>query len=202
MSDMAEELDIDISNTTTNNNNFSGGLDLKTTNTNNNTSSETLEIKPLSVTSNQTSNQSLDLKPVKVDSSNRQEVAYDPIRTDALSTLDLKPIALDVCMRTGPASLPATHICSPYQHRIGLTLLGFEVLGLAWSGETQTIVDDRPQRPVVAWGAVTPAPPTFHVGLPAHRPSPGHHRDEGGLSIRPKHAHDRGEGGLRIRLTG
>jgi hypothetical protein len=195
---MATELDIDLTNKSTNDNKINGSLGLTTNNTNNNTSSETIEVKPL----NQTSNQSMELKPVKVDSSSRQELAYDPIRTDASSTLDLRPIALDVCMRSGPASLPPTHVCSPYQHRLGLTLLGIEVFGVAWSGETQTIVDDRPQRPVVAWGPVTPAPPAFNVGLPVHHPAPPHGTDEGGLHIWPKHGDDQGEGGLRIRLTG
>jgi hypothetical protein len=194
---MATEIDVDLSN--------------KTTTDNTNKNSETIEVKPLSQTSNQTievkplsqtSNQTMDLKPVKVDSNSRQELAYDPIRTDANSTLDLKPIALDVCMRSGPASLPPTHICGPYQHRLALTLLGIEVFGVAWSGETQTIVDDRPRRPVVAWGPVTPAPQPYRFGLPVHQPSHGHYADEDGLHIWPKRAHHRDEGGLRIRLKG
>jgi hypothetical protein len=187
-----ESLDI----TLTNNNNLNGQLGLTTTNTNNNTSnttsSETIDIKPLS----QTSNQTMDLKPVKVDSNNRQEVAYDPIRTDASSTFDVKPLMFDMCMRTGPAPLPPTHICEPYHHRIGFTLLGVEVMGLSWSGESQTIVDDRARRPFVAFGAVTPAPP-HHVGLPA--PHHGHrHHHEPGLGIKRK----RDGHGLRVRLTG
>lgn len=150
--------------------------------------SQTLEVKPITQTSN--SNETLDLRPVKVDS--HQGVTYDPIRTDANSTVDLKPIALDVCMRTGPASLPPTHVCEPYQHRIGLTLLGVEVFGVAWSGETQTVVAERGGRPMIAWGPVTAAPPTVHVGLPQHGyHSQGHHSHH-----RPHH----GGGGLRIRL--
>jgi hypothetical protein len=197
---MATELDIDLTNKTTNNSTVNGALGLTTTNnnTNNNTSSETIEVKPLS----QTSNQAIELKPVKVDSNNRQELAYDPIRTDASSTVDLKPIALDVCMRSGPASLPPTHVCNPYQHRIGFTLLGIEMIGMTWSGETQTIVDDRPGRPVVAWGPVTPAPPPVHVGLPVHHHSHVRRADEGGLHIHPKHGHRVEEGGLRVRLSG
>src|SRR5262245_65086414 len=101
------------------------------------TSSETLEVKPLSQSLevkplSQTSNQTVELRPVKVDS--RQEVAVtDPIRTDARSTLDLKPVALDLCVRTGQTSLPPTHVCQPYRHSIGFTLMGVEVVGLAWS---------------------------------------------------------------------
>jgi hypothetical protein len=191
---MATELDIDLTNKTTNT--LGGGLAL--TNTNNNTNTETIEIKPLT----QTSNQTLDLRPVKVDSNSRQELAYDPIRTDASSTVDLKPIALDVCMRSGPAPLPPTHVCNPYQHRLALTLLGVEVFGVAWSGETETIVDDRPRRPVIAWGHVTPAPPPVHTGLPVHHHSHQRRPDGGGLHIRPKHGHPHDEGGLRVRLSG
>jgi len=191
-----ESLDI----TLTNNNNLNGSLGLTTgnTNTNTNTNSETIDIKPLSQTS--TSNQTMDLKPVKVDSSSnsnsRQEVVYDPIRTDAISTVDVKPLAIDMCMRTGPAALPRTHICEPYHHRVGLTLLGVEVFGLAWSGESQTIVDDRLRGPAVSWGAVLPAPPPTHVGLPSQ-----HHggcADERALEVHPKPE----RGGLRIRLGG
>ncbi len=146
--------------------------------------SQTLEVKPLSQTSK--SDQTLELKPLNVDS--RQEIAVtDPIRTDASSTVDLKPVALDVCVRTGQASIPPTHICEPYNHRIGLSLLGVEVFGIAWCGESQTIVDDRRMHPSVAWGAVMPSP--LHVGLP-YAPPPAHKKDHRG-----------GRGGLHIRLT-
>lgn len=153
-----------------------------------NTSSETLEIKPLS----QTSNETLELKPVRVDG--RQELAYDPIRTDANSTLDLKPIAVDVCMRTGQAPLPPAHICEPYRHRVAFSLMGVEIFGVAFSGDSQTIVEDRPGRPMVVWGDVVQAPPTYDAGLPVHHVehTPTRHRGHG----RPRE----GGGGLRIRL--
>jgi hypothetical protein len=154
-----------------------------------NTSSETLEIKPLS----QTSNETLELKPVRMDG--RQELGVDPIRTDANSTLDLKPIAVDVCMRTGQASLPPAHIREPYRHHVGLTLMGVEIFGLAFSGDSETIVEDRPGRPMVVWGDVVEAPPVFDAGLPVHRGEhhASHHRGHG----RPREG---GGGGLRIRL--
>jgi hypothetical protein len=147
--------------------------------------SQTLELKPLS----QTSSETIDLRPVKVDS--RQEVAYtDPIRTDASSTVDLKPVALDICVRTGQASLPPTHVCEPYHHQISLTVLGMELFGVAWSGDQQTIVDNRPRQPMLAWGEVRPAPPPQRVGLPQHGPPHKHHHGGG------HQGH-----GLRIRLT-
>ena len=178
------------------------------------TGSETLEIKPISQTSNetleikplsQTSSQTLDVKPLRTDS--RQELAVsEPIRTDSVSssnsTVDLKPVAFDVCMRTGPAPLPPTHVCEPYAHKIAFSLLGVEVFGVAWSGEAQTIVDDRPGRPVVTWGAVVPAPPPRTVGLPGP-PDHGHDHGSGhGHTHHRGHGHegDTGKGGLRIRL--
>jgi hypothetical protein len=151
------------------------------------TSSQTLEVKPL----NQTSNETLELKPVRLDS--RQELAVtDPIRTDQSSTLDVKPVALDVCVRTGQASMPPTHVCQPYRHRIGFTLMGVEVFGLSLSGESQTIVEDRPGGPFVVWGDVTPAPPAVHVPPPHHRPG-GH---GGGAN-----GHEEPGGGLRVRMA-
>jgi len=135
-----------------------------------NDSNSTLEIKPLS----QTSSETVDIKPVRVD--NRQEVAYtDPIRTDSNSTVDLKPVALDMCVRTGHAPLPPTHVCEPYRHKIAITLMGVEMYGLILSGESQTIIDDRPGRQVIG-GEVLGRAPEHHA-----RP---HHQDEGGMRIR------------------
>jgi hypothetical protein len=151
------------------------------------TSSETLEIKPLS----QTSSETLEIKPLSQTSSETLELR--PIKSTASSTVDLKPVALDICMRTGPASLPPTHICEPYRHRIGVTLLGVELFGLAWSGEQQTIIDDRPGRPMVVWGDVLTGPPRLEHGQEHH-----HHHGE----HRPHDREERGGGGgLRIRLT-
>jgi hypothetical protein len=67
-------------------------------------------------------------------------------------------------------------------------MMGIEVFGVAWSGQTQTIVEDRPMRPTVAWGQVMPAPPAVHVGLPEHRqPARGaghHHKPAKGAGLR------------------
>ncbi len=150
------------------------------------TTNETLEVKPLTTTTNET----LEVKPLTT--TTNETVELKPVRSDSKSILDLKPVALDVCMRTGPASLPPTHICQPYRHRIGLTMLGVELLGVAWSGDQQTIVDDRPRRPMVTWGDVVPSRAWSRVELPEqHRGSGGHHR---------RRADDRG--GLHIRLEG
>lgn len=188
--------------TLNNNNSFQLVQPFKAETVTTSTSNETLEIKPLSQTSSETmelkpvridGRQEMGLDPLKVDS--RQEVVYDPIRTDANSTFDLKPIALDLCMRTGQASLPPTHVCEPYQHRLAFTMMGVEVFGIAVSGDSQTIVEDRGGRPMVAWGSVMPAPRAFDAGLPIrhveHSPP---HRHEG---ARRRGSHG---SGLRIRL--
>ena len=147
------------------------------------TTSETLEVKPLTTTTNET----LEVKPLTT--TTNETVELKPVRSDSKSILDLKPVALDVCMRTGPASLPPTHICQPYRHRIGLTMLGVELLGLAWSGDQQTIVDDRPRRPMVTSGDVVPSAAWSKPELPERRRGTGgHHRRRaeygGGLNIR------------------
>ena len=171
-----------------------------TTSTNTNTASETLEVKPLSQTLEvkpmsqalevKPMSQTLEVKPLAQSQTSSQTLDLRPVRTDANSTLDLKPVAMDVTVRTGQASIPPTHVCEPYHHRIGLTILGIELFGLALSGDSQTIVDNRRSHPVTVFGDVLPAP-TQHVPLPH-----GHHHEHGGHHGGPP------GGGLRIRLTG
>jgi hypothetical protein len=204
---MAEEAEITL------NNNSSFALvqpfEAKTTSTNTSTNTQIVDVKPLTQTSTntqtldvkpltQTVDQSLELKPVNIDS--RQELAVtEPIRTDASSTLDLKPLVIDVCSRTGQASLPPTHVCQPYEHRIGFTVLGMELFGVTWSGESQTIVADRPGGPSVVYGRVESLPhrPTI-IDVPGGGRGDGdHHHHE---HHRPKSR--RGEGKLRMKLTG
>lgn len=159
------------------------------------TTSQTVEIKPLQTSSNDT----IELRPVRVDA--RQEVAYtEPIRTDANSTLDLKPVALDVVVRSGQTALPSNHVCQPYQHRVGMTVLGVEWLGLAWSGESQTIIDDRPHAPSTVWGPVMPVPQPHE-----RSPYPDTYSVRHPRSTEPRPRNDRRHdgddtGGLRIHL--
>jgi hypothetical protein len=202
---MAEEAEITL------NNNSSFALvqpfEAKTTSTNTSTNTQIVDVKPLTQTTantqtvdvkplTQTVNESLELKPVNVDS--RQELAVtEPIRTDASSTLDLKPLVIDVCSRTGQASLPPTHVCQPYQHRVGFTGMGMELFGMTLSGESQTIVADRPGAPSVVWGPVESAPQRVTIDGPhgharSHHDKPHHHEE---------HTHPR-DGKLRMRLSG
>jgi hypothetical protein len=78
-------------------------------------------------------------------------------------------------MSMGP--MPPMCIRQPYQHHFGITMFGVEVLGFTFSGESQVIVQDLPQRPQVEWG---PAPPVKHV----------HHRQQQSADSQ----------GLRVRL--
>jgi hypothetical protein len=204
---MAEEAEITLNN----NNSFAlvQPFEAKTTSTNTSTNTQVVDVKPLTQTTTntqtvdvkpltQTVDQSLELKPVSVDS--RQELAVtEPIRTDASSTLDLKPLVIDVCSRTGQASLPPTHVCQPYQHRIGFTVMGMELFGVTWSGESQTIVADRPGGPAVVWGPVQSAHrhPTI-IDVP-HRPEAHDRHDR---HDRPEPHAQRGDGTLRMRLSG
>jgi hypothetical protein len=166
------------------------------TSTNTNTASETLEVKPLSQTLEvKPLSQTLEVKPLAQSQTSNQTLDLRPVRTDASSTLDLKPVAMDVTVRTGQASIPPTHVCEPYHHRLGLTMFGIELFGLAWSGDSQTIVDNRRSHPATVFGDVLPAP-TQHVPLPYGHHHEYHHHEHGG-----HHGGPRG-GGLRIRLTG
>ena len=201
---MAEEAEVTLNNNST----FAlvQPFEAKTTSTNTSTNTQIVDVKPVTQTTNntqtldvkplaQTVGQTLELKPVNVDS--RQELAVtEPIRTDANSTLDLKPLVIDVCSRTGQASLPPTHVCQPYQHRIGFTVMGMELFGVTWSGESQTIVADRPGGPSVVWGAVEAPPKRMTIDLPH-----GHAPHEHGGHQRSPHP-DSSDGKLRMRLTG
>jgi hypothetical protein len=193
---MADEAEITLHNTSRFE--FPDVIETKATTNSTNTNTNVLDVKPLTQTStnnqvlevkpiSQTSSETLELKPVNIDS--RQELAVtEPIRTDANSTLDLKPLVIDVCSRTGQASLPPTHVCQPYQHRIGFTVMGVELFGITMSGDAQTIVDDKPKGgPAIAWGPVVEAPRRqFHVDLPAEPPSHHHGDHEGRDDIRFK----------------
>jgi hypothetical protein len=173
------------------------------------TSGQSLEIKPVQSSSSTTvelkpvaANQTLELKPLQTSADTTVElrpVTLDS-RQEANSTLDVKPLAVDLVVRSGQTALPANHVCQPYQHRIGLSLLGVEWLGLSWSGETQTIVDDRPGSPVTVWGPVTAAasPGSGPCGHQHHHDPPRAGHEPTPRPDRPKGGKD--DGGLRIRL--
>lgn len=61
------------------------------------------------------------------------------------STLDVKPVAVDACVRLELGLLPPTTVCTPYEQTWGWSVLGLELFSLTVRGSTTTHV--RPERP-------------------------------------------------------
>jgi predicted component of type VI protein secretion system len=66
--------------------------------------------------------------------------------------IDLKPVALDVCLNTS-TKLPQGQICQPFSYHVGLTMFGVEYFGLNFGGESRIVMQDLPKKPVVDWPA-------------------------------------------------
>ena len=103
----------------------------------------------------------LDIKPIRTDS--RQEfVLPQPLKSESRAevdsnnrsdlSVDLKPIALDICT-TNSTRLPHGQISQPFNLHFGLTWFGLEVLGFNFGGESRTISEDLPKKPAVDWPA-------------------------------------------------
>lgn len=93
--------------------------------------------------------------PQPFKSESRTELAVtEPIRTESDNTmaLDIKPVAVDLCLNLKLGELPPTRIRQPYQQHFGITLFGLEVLGFNVSGESQIVIQDYPKKPQIAWG--------------------------------------------------
>ena len=108
------------------------------------------------------------------------------LTTESNAALDIKPLAIDQCVRLSFGSLPPTCIRQPYQQRFGFTIFGIEIFGFNLSGETQVVVPDSSPRPQIAWGGE-------------------HSVSTSSQSDRPPHEHAQAESqpatdGLRIRL--
>jgi hypothetical protein len=67
--------------------------------------------------------------------------------------MDLKPVQLDFCLKLDFGAPPPMCVRMPYSHHFGITLFGVELLGFNFSGESQTILDELPKKPQVAWGS-------------------------------------------------
>jgi hypothetical protein len=116
----------------------------------------------------------------------RQELAItQPIVSDSTSamSLDIRPLAVDLCLKVSLGPLPPTCIRQPYHNRFGFTLFGQELFGFSISGESQVIMQDLPKQPQVAWGgeAFADRPPQSSGPAPA-APAPKDTRS--GLRIR------------------
>ena len=100
--------------------------------------------------------------------------------------VDLKPVALDVCLNTS-TKLPQGEIAQPFSFHVGLTFFGMEYFGVNFGGESRVVMRDLPKKPAVDWPAQqNTAPPAPHAaGTPAAR-------DHGTTTA--------GERGLRVRI--
>ena len=97
----------------------------------------------------------------KLDTTSKVELAItQPIRTESRAELDIKPLALDQCIRISFGPLPPTCVRQPYEQRIGFTLFGVEIFGFNLAGESQVVVTEVPSKPhVVHGGALAVGPP-------------------------------------------
>ena len=106
-----------------------------TTNTNNgeNTvhSDATITLQPVTSTVNTTSS---------VDT--RSDVTSN-------STVDLKPVAVDTCVRLELGPPPATEVCTPYEQTWGWSVLGLELFALTVRGSSTTHIRPEHHGPVV-----------------------------------------------------
>ena len=84
---------------------------------------------------------------VKTDSSlvSEARIALEPVQ----ASLDLKPVAVDSCVRLELAPPPPTEVCTPYEQRWGWSVLGLELFSLSVSGQTSTHVRPERARPIV-----------------------------------------------------
>jgi hypothetical protein len=112
-----------------------------------------------------------------------------PIKADSKTELDVKPLAIDQCLRISLAPLPPTCIRVPTQQQIGFTIFGVEVIGLRFSGEAQFLICDPGKDPHVVWGEVTPQAPQQKPAFDEARSLPSEAEKQPG-------------DGFRIRLGG
>jgi hypothetical protein len=133
-------------------------------------------------------------QPFKTESKNDTTSKIDTtsgITSDSRNamSIDLKPVALDVCLNTS-SKLPQGQICQPFSFHLGLTWFGMETFGLTFGGESRIVMQDLPKRPAVDWPAQQNA--TAEYSRPHHTadstsPSRGANEPSSG-------------GGLRVRI--
>lgn len=139
----------------------------------------------------------LTLQPTPLKTESKQELVLpQPFKTESkLDTtsdvtsdsksamaIDLKPVALDVCLNTS-SKLPQGQICQPFSFHVGLTLFGMEYFGVNFGGESRIVMQDLPKKPVVDWPAQQNAPVSPHAPTRDHS-VPG--ASDRGLRVRVK----------------
>jgi hypothetical protein len=114
-----------------------------TTNTNNgeNTvhSDATITLEPVTTTSTVNTTSSVDSKAAVTSDSS----------VDTNSTFDLKPVAVDTCVRLELGPPPATEVCTPYEQQWAWSLLGLELFAITVRGSTTTHIRPEHHGPVV-----------------------------------------------------
>jgi hypothetical protein len=115
----------------------------------------------------------------KVATSASLEVA--PLTT--ASSVDLAPVAVDTCIRVELGSLPATELSTPWEQRLGLSILGVELFAWVLCGESTTTVRPAQREPFIA-GSVESHGRGCSCGCHGHDDRDG---QEPGLEIRLGH---------------
>jgi hypothetical protein len=117
------------------------------------------------------------VQPLKADIGSTTHLEIDPLKADSIVSVDLKPAVVDLCLTVNIGKLPNVCIKQPYRHHIGFTLWGTEVWGYTFSGEQETVIQERHPQPWVAMGGSQAVRPARDLGEPPTRES-------GGLRIR------------------
>jgi len=65
------------------------------------------------------------------------------------ATVDLKPVAVDTCVRLELGPPPATEVCTPYEQTWGWSVLGLELFALTVRGSSTTHIRPEHHGPVV-----------------------------------------------------
>jgi hypothetical protein len=126
------------------------------------------------------------LEPLTTTSTITLEPLTSTVTSSSSVDFDLEPVAVDSCVRVELAPLPPTRLRTPWEQRVGMSVLGVELLAVTWRGETQSIVEPAPRRPLLLG----------MVDEHDHEDHDGHsHDDQSG------HGHKHGHGpGLVVRV--
>ncbi len=87
------------------------------------------------------------------------KLTLDPVQTtssldsrssvESTSSVDLKPVAVDSCIRLELAPPPATELCTPYEQQWSWSVLGLELFAITVRGTTSTHIRPEHHGPVV-----------------------------------------------------
>lgn len=87
------------------------------------------------------------------------KLTLDPVKTtssldsrssvESTSSVDLKPVAVDSCVRLELAPPPATEVSTPYEQQWSWSVLGLELFAITVRGSTSTHIRPEHHGPVV-----------------------------------------------------